>query len=63
MTMPQQTKPEIYAEEFRFMASIIGPVRTVHRLADAYGLTVDGMRTTLNRCGISVSLDEREVPA
>lgn len=57
------TKLEIYVEEYNFMAPIIGPVRTVHRLADAYGVKVDSMRTALNNCGISVSLDEREVPA
>lgn len=56
------TKLEIYVEEYQFMAPIIGPVRTVHRLADAYGVKVDSMRTALNNCGISVSLDEREVP-
>lgn len=57
------TQAEIYADEYAFMAPLIGPVRTVHRLADAYGLKVDSMRTALNNCGISVSLDEREVPA
>ena len=57
------TKLEIYVGEYNFMAPIIGPVRTVHRLADAYGLTVESMRQALNGCGISVSLDEREVPA
>lgn len=57
------TKLEIYVEEYNFMAPIIGPVRTVHWLADAYGVKVDSMRTALNNCGISVSLDEREVPA
>lgn len=45
------TQAEIYAEEYAFMAPLIGPVRTVHRLADAYD------------CGIKTSLDEREVPA
>lgn len=57
------TQAEIYADEYAFMAPIIGPVRTVYRLADAYGLRVDSMRTALNGCGISVSLDEQEVPA
>lgn len=57
------TRSEIYAEEYAFMAPLIGPVRTVQRLADAYGLTVDSMRAALYDCGIKTSLDEREVPA
>lgn len=57
------TQAEIYADEYAFMAPLIGPVRTVHRLADAYGLRVDSMRQALNDCGIRVSMDEREVPA
>ncbi|MHC2848812.1 hypothetical protein ACUXOC_000234 [Corynebacterium mucifaciens] len=63
MSEPDQFKLGVYAEEFRFMAPLIGPTRTVYRLADAYGLKVNSMRQALNRCGISVSLDEREVPA
>ena len=57
------TQAEIYADEYAFMAPIIGPVRTVHRLADAYGLRVDSMRQALYDCGIKAPLDEREVPA
>lgn len=57
------TKLEIYAEEFRFIASLIGPVLAVYRLADAYGLRVESMRQALNDCGIKVKLDEREVLA
>lgn len=57
------TLAEIYAEEYAFMAPLIGPVRTVHRLADAYGLKIDSMHAALYDCGIKTSLDEREVPA
>lgn len=57
------TRSEIYAEEYNFMAPLIGPARTVQRLADAYGLKVDSMRQALYDCGIKAPLDEREVPA
>lgn len=63
MSEPDQFKLGVYAEEFRFMAPLIGPTRTVYRLADAYGLKVNSMRQALNDCGIRVSMDEREVPA
>ena len=63
MTKPDQYKLGVYAEEFRFMAPLIGPARTVYRLADAYELKVPSMRQALNDCGIRVQLDEWEVPA
>lgn len=63
MTMPAQTKTEIYAEEFRFFSSLIGPQAALYRLADAYGVKVESMRTELRDAGIHILIDAREVPA
>lgn len=59
----RQRRHEVYAEEFRFISSVIGPQGAVYRLADAYGLSIAGMRGQLHKCGINVPLDAREVPA
>lgn len=63
MTKPQQTKTEIYAEEFRFISSLIGPQAALYRLADAYKIGLESMRTELRRGGIHILIDAREVPA
>lgn len=38
----RQRRHEVYAEEFRFISSVIGPQAAVYRLADAYGLSIGG---------------------
>jgi len=54
---------EVYAEEFRFISSLIGPQGALYRLADAYALSLESMRTKLRKAGIHIPIDEREVPA
>ena len=54
----------VYTEEFKFISKMIGPQAAVYRLANAYNVSVDAMRTALRRGGVYVHLlDEREVPA
>lgn len=54
----------VYTEEFKHISSVIGPRAAVYRLANAYNVSVDAMRTALRRGGVYVHLlDEREVPA
>lgn len=63
MTEPDQLMHEVYAEEFRFISSLIGPQGALYRLADAYSLSLESMRTKLRKAGIHIPIDEREVPA
>ena len=58
-----QHKIDIYVEEYRHMAPLIGSTLTVYRLARVYGITPSSMCRALWTRGILVSLDEREVPA
>ena len=54
----------VYTEEFKFLSSVIGPRAALYRLADAYNVGVETMRTALRRGGVYIHLmDEREVPA
>lgn len=54
----------VYTEEFKHFSSVIGPRAAVYRLASAYNVSVDAMRTALRRGGVYIHLlDEREVPA
>ena len=63
MSKPDQHKLDIYVEEYRHMAPLIGASCTVHRLADAYGIKPNSMRKALYERGIYPPIDEREVPA
>lgn len=63
MTEPDQLMHEVYAEEFRFISSLIGPQGALYRLADAYALSLESMRTKLRKAGIHIPIDAREVPA
>lgn len=63
MTEPDQLMHEVYAEEFRFISSLIGPQGALYRLADAYSLSLESMRTKLRKAGIHIPIDAREVPA
>ncbi len=63
MTETDQLMHEVYAEEFRFISSLIGPQGALYRLANAYGLSLESMRTKLRKAGIHIPIDAREVPA
>ena len=54
----------VYTEEFKFISKMIGPQAAVYRLANAYNVSVETMRTALRRGVVYIHLmDEREVPA
>ncbi len=42
----------VYTEEFKFISSVIGPQAAVYRLANAYNVSVETMRTALRRGGV-----------
>ena len=63
MTEQDQLMHEVYAEEFWFISSLIGPQGALFRLAGAYDLSLESMRTKLRKAGIHIQIDAREVPA
>lgn len=50
-------------EEFRFMASILGPEGALHRVADAYKMRLDTVQTYIVKAGAGNFQDRRGTAA
>lgn len=50
-------------EEFRFMASILGPEGALHRVADAYKMRLDTVQTYIVKAGAASFPDRRGAAA